>query len=69
MEVAMFMLGLILFLSQFSLMWFIWLHILHVPRAVIGFLLMHRLPRTHDIIADVDIPEKPNGEHYSLDGV
>lgn len=62
-ELSMFMLGFILFCSVPGLMSLIWLHIFHIPRAVVGFLLLKRLPRSHDIIDQVHLP----GEHYSLD--
>jgi hypothetical protein len=42
---------------------FIWMHLFHISRAIIGFLLLKRLPRSHDIIDQLDIPD----EHVGID--
>ena len=63
----MFILGFILFCSAPRLLAYIWLHIFHIPRGVLGLILMKRLPRSHDIIEKVQIPDGDG--HYSIEGV
>lgn len=65
----MFMLGFILFCAAPSLNGYIWLHIFHVPRGITGFLLMHKLPTSHDIVAKIQIPNATDGSHYSMEGL
>jgi hypothetical protein len=58
----MFILGFILFCTVPELMGFIWLHVFHIPRAILGYLILKRLPRSHDILDKVDLPDN----HYHL---
>ena len=62
----MFLLGFILFCSSPNLMAYIWMHIFHVPRAIIGVFLLEKLPKSHDIVAQIRIPEVAEGHHYSM---
>jgi hypothetical protein len=68
-EVGLFTLGFILFLSAPRLMGFIWLHIFHLPRGWVGFLLIKRLPRSHDVVEKIVIPETADGSHYSIEAI
>jgi hypothetical protein len=34
----------------------IWFHLVHVPRAIIGFMLMVKLPKSHQLAANFSIP-------------
>ena len=44
---------------------YIWLHIFHVPRAVLGLQLIGRMPRSHDIIMQLPL----TSEHSSIEAV
>jgi hypothetical protein len=61
-ELGLFFLGFVLFCAVPELMAFIWLHTLHIPRAFIGFCILKRLPRSHDIVDMLQIPD----DHYSI---
>jgi hypothetical protein len=65
----MFILGFILFIGSPKNMGYIWLHIGHTARGIIGFILLNRLPKSHDIIDELDIPETNDGSHYTLDSI
>jgi hypothetical protein len=55
-ELTIFVVCLILFMSSPNDMAWFWWFILHVPRGIIGLLLVSKLPRTHDIIKTASIP-------------
>ena len=48
---ALIVLGFALFCSAPSLLAYMWLHVFHVPRGILGLNLIARMPRSHDIIA------------------
>ena len=52
----MFLLGFILFVSSPKDMAYIWMHLFHIPRSIIGLLLLKRLPRSHDIVDQLQMP-------------
>lgn len=58
----MFLLGFIIFCVVPELMAYIWIHIFHIPRAILGFMILKRFPRSHDIVAKLQIPDN----HSSL---
>ncbi|CDW79748.1 UNKNOWN [Stylonychia lemnae] len=64
-ELCMFLLGFILFCVVPELMAFIWLHVFHIPRSILGFILLKNLPRSHDIVAQLEIPDN----HYGLEQI
>jgi cell division protein FtsW (lipid II flippase) len=49
-EVCMFILGLIMFIGSPAKMAYIWLHVGHFFRGVLGFVILDRLPKSHDIV-------------------
>lgn len=49
-EIALFLLGFILFCSAPSLMGYIWLHFFHCSRGFLGFYLINKLPASHQIV-------------------
>ena len=63
MEICMFLLGFILFCVVPGLMGFIWLHIFHVIRGILGYLLLKKLPRSHDIVEKLSVTDN----HYSIE--
>jgi hypothetical protein len=65
-ELSMFILGIILFIGSPKNLAFIWLHTGHAARGFIGFILLNRLPKSHDIVDELDIPETKDGSHYTL---
>eukprot|EP00347_Sterkiella_histriomuscorum_P021291 403334519 len=64
-ELSMFLLGFILFCVVPDLMPFIWMHIPHIIRAIIGFILLKNLPRSHDIIDRLEVTD----QHYSFEQI
>lgn len=65
----MFILGFILFIGSPKNMAYIWMHFGHAIRGLIGFILLNRLPKSHDIVDEVDIPDTNDGSHYSIDSI
>ena len=65
----MFILGLIMFIGSPAKMAYIWLHVGHFFRGVLGFVILDRLPKSHDIVDSLDIPETNDGSHYTLDSI
>ena len=57
-ELTFFFTTFVLFLTAPKTMPSIWLHILHVPRAFLGGLLVFKMPNTHDMLAETPIPQK-----------
>ena len=68
-EISMFILGFILFLGSPSNMGFIWLHVGHLARGLIGFIILGRLPKSHDVVDELDIPETNDGSHYTIESI
>ena len=56
-ELAGWALAFILFISDSGEMAFIWIHLPHIPRALIGFYLLHNIPKSHDLAAQLSIPQ------------
>jgi hypothetical protein len=56
-EVTFFFTSFVLFLTSPRMMPSIWLHVLHIPRAAIGGLLVWKMPNTHDMLAESPIPQ------------
>ena len=52
-EIAIFLVGVLLFFTFPSQMAFIFLHIIHVGRGVVGLLLNRDLPRSHILVNEV----------------
>ena len=50
-------------------MGFIWLHIGHFARGIIGFMILNRLPKSHDVVDELEIPETNDGSHYSIESI
>ena len=46
----MFILGFIIFIGSPSKMAYIWLHVGPLFRGVLGFVILDRLPKSHDIV-------------------
>lgn len=57
-ELVVFYFGAVIWFSQVSALGTLWLHIMHVPRSLVGILLVVNMPNTHDLITDVAIPPK-----------
>lgn len=57
-ELIVFYFATVVWISQVSALAIIWLHIVHIPRAICGIMLVVRMPNTHDLISDVDLPPK-----------
>ena len=53
MEVTLFALGLLLFFTYPSQMAYIFLHVIHLPRGVLGFLINNSLPKSHTLVEEV----------------
>jgi len=56
-ELTFFFTSFVLFLTAPKMMPSIWLHALHIPRAVIGGLLVWKMPNTHEMLAECPIPQ------------
>ncbi len=52
-EVTLFAIGLLLFFTYPSQMAYIFLHILHLPRGFVGFILNRDLPKSHDMVTEI----------------
>ena len=46
-ELCLFALSMLLFFTDPTEMVNIWFHIIHIPRAIVGFILMRKLPKSH----------------------
>jgi hypothetical protein len=62
---ALIVLGFALFCSAPSLLAYMWLHVFHVPRGIMGLNLIARMPRSHDIIGQLPLTQA----HDSLETV
>jgi hypothetical protein len=49
-ELVAFYFAMVIWLSQITQLAGLWWHLLHVPRAFIGVLLIAKLPNTHELI-------------------
>jgi hypothetical protein len=56
-EVTFFFTTFVLFLTNPKNMPTVWLHTLHVPRAVVGGILVWKMPNTHEMLAECPIPQ------------
>jgi len=56
-EVTFFFTTFVLFLTAPRMMPSIWLHVLHITRAVIGSVLVWKMPNTHDMLSESPIPQ------------
>jgi hypothetical protein len=65
----MFILGLILFIGSPGNMAYIWLHVGHFARGLIGFAILSRLPKSHDVVDELEIPETNDGSHYTIESI
>ena len=52
-ELTVFSIVLILFFSLPSQMAYVFLHLMHVPRGIIGLFIQKDLPKSHDIVGNV----------------
>jgi len=55
-ELTFFFVSFVLFLTSPKMMPSIWLHALHIPRAIIGAVLVWKMPNTHDMLAESPLP-------------
>jgi hypothetical protein len=44
-------------LANVKEMGLLWIHIAHIPRGMVGFIIMKKLPHTHMMAANMSIPE------------
>lgn len=59
-EVTIFVTLLLVFFAAPSLMGVIWLTIAHLPRGILGFILLKYIPQSHEIIDNMDLEELPH---------
>ena len=57
-EIIAYLIGVLLFFSSPKAMAYIFLHTLHPVRGVIGFLIIKRLPRSHDIVKELELTDE-----------
>ena len=48
---------------------YIWLHVGHFARGLIGFAILSKLPKSHDVVDELEIPETNDGSHYSIESI
>jgi hypothetical protein len=56
-EMFLFMFGFLLFCTDVTHMGAVFFHLLHVIRGVVGGLLVFKMPNTHDLLAEINIPK------------
>lgn len=56
-ELTFFFTTFVLFLTNPKNMPTVWLHALHIPRAVVGGILVWKMPNTHEMLAECPIPQ------------
>ena len=56
-EISVFMTLLIVFFASDAKLGIIWLTMFHLPRGVLGFCLLKFLPRSHEIVEDLDFDD------------
>ena len=56
-EFTLFFTTFVLFLTAPKNMPSIWLHVLHIPRAALGGVLVWKMPNTHDMLSECPIPQ------------
>jgi hypothetical protein len=64
----LFALSVLLFFTDATEMVNIWFHIVHIPRAIIGFMLMKKLPKSHQLAANFSIPTDTKVDFNSIMG-
>lgn len=55
-EMCLFLFAFLLFCTDASHMGFVFLYVFHVGRGVIGGFLVLKMPNTHDMLGEVNIP-------------
>ena len=55
-EVLLFVFAFLLFLTDAGEMGGIWLHIVHVFRGILGFLLVRKIPNYHQMVENIPAP-------------
>ena len=63
-EVAMWILGFLLFIASPKDMYLIWFLIVHVAKGVIGLILLNKMPKTYEILENV--AKNPNFEESKI---
>lgn len=63
-EMGIWIVGLLLFIASPSQLFYVWFLILHVPRSVLGFVLLSNMPKTFEIIENV--AKNPNFEEDKI---
>ena len=61
-EVTLFSVGLLLFFTYPSQMAYIFLHIIHIGRGILGFIINRSLPKSHDLVLDITNSLKQEGD-------
>ena len=61
-EVTLFSVGLLLFFTYPSQMAYIFLHIIHIGRGILGFIINRSLPKSHDLVQDITNSLKQAGD-------
>lgn len=61
-ETAVFAVALLLFFTFPASMAFVFLHLLHVPRGVLGLVINRDLPKSHHLIREITDSLKGNSE-------
>lgn len=56
-ECFLFMFSFLLFFTDMGHMSAVFIHLLHVVRGVVGGLLVFKMPNTHDMLAEINIPK------------
>eukprot|EP00347_Sterkiella_histriomuscorum_P014654 403360058 len=59
-EECLFIFSVLLFFTDPTEMVYIWMHILHIGRGVLGYLILKKLPKSHQMAANMSIPSDQN---------
>lgn len=62
MEIALWFALFILFCKVPTMLGTIWLAVLHVPRGIFGLIILKRLPKSHEIVENIDLSDIPQSE-------
>ena len=66
-EIVSFVVGLLLFFSYTEQMSFIFIHIFHPIRGILGLIIIKKMPKSHDIVNELELKgseRKPNFEQF-----
>jgi hypothetical protein len=63
-EFALWIIGLLIFLSSPRSLYLIWVLIIHIAKSILGFILLHSMPKTYEIIENV--AKNPNFEEDKI---